>query len=235
MILVFSNRKDLLAQRFVEAWRGYGARMWLPAELSQPGWSHRLDDPGPEMACIGGERVPLTRIRGVITRLPSVSADDLPHIAPQDREYVAVEMTAFLCSWLTQAPFPVLNRPSAMSLMGPSYNPERWMALAASVGARLPWARRSYPRPHDLVSWDKPTVAVLGDRCFGAVDETLKEQARRIAAAAGAELVSVQFSDPGPDATFLGAHLWPDLSEPALQAALAERFGLAPLTVEASP
>jgi hypothetical protein len=67
-------------------------------------------------------------------------------------------------------------------------------------------------------------VSVLGDRCFGAADPALGEQACRLAAAASVELLAVMFSHAGADATFLCAHPWADVSHPALAAALLARF-----------
>ncbi len=66
---------------------------------------------------------------------------------------------------------------------------------------------------------------MLGDRCFGDVDPALAEQACRFAAAARVELLAVVFSHAGADATFLAAHVWPDISSPELADALLARFG----------
>ena len=97
--------------------------------------------------------------------------------------------------------------------------------MAARAGLRLPWTRRAYPAPIED-GWPSAavTVSVLGDRCFGGVDPALAEQARRLAAAAGVELLAVMFSHAGSDATFLGAHAWADVANPELAAALLARF-----------
>jgi hypothetical protein len=64
------------------------------------------------------------------------------------------------------------------------------------------------------------TVTVVGDRCVGAVEAGLADQARRLAAAAGVELLSVRFDGPELGSAFLGADPRPDVSAPDLADAL---------------
>jgi len=236
VILIFANKKDSPALRLLEAWRAHDARLFTPADLSRPGWNHRIDDEGGETAVVAGERVAVEAIRGVLTRLPAAWLDDLAHVVPEDREYVGAEMTAFLASWLTCLPCPVLNRPSAMNLMGPSHSPERWMAAAAAAGMKLPWASRRFPAPmpEPLPPPSAVTVSVLGGRCFGELHPSLAAQACRLAEIARAELLAVVFDGREEGATFLGAHLWPDVSAPELADALLARFGGAPALEAAS-
>ncbi len=171
-----------------------------------------------------GESIPTGAIHGVVNRIPGITAEDLLHVAEPDREYVAAEMGAFLLAWLTRLPCPVVNRPAANALMGAAHAPEGWAALAARAGLRLPWTRQSYPRP--VAAWpaEAALVSVLGERTFGDVAPALAEQACRLAARAGVELLAVAFDGAGPDAAFVGAHLWPDVSQPDLAEALLKRF-----------
>lgn len=225
MILILASSRDLPARALVESWRAHDARLVTPTDLSRPGWRHHLGEPGPQIAVASGERIPGSAIRGVVTRLPGILPEELPHVAEQDREYVAAEMNAFLIAWLTQLSCPVINRPTTRSLMGASHGAEGWLALAARAGLRLPWTRRAYPSStEDAWPRDAFTVSVLGDRCFGAADPALAEQACRLAAAADVELLAVMFSHAGADATFLGAHPWADVSHPELAAALLARL-----------
>jgi hypothetical protein len=109
--------------------------------------------------------------------------------------------------------------------MGAPHAAEGWIAIAARAGLRPQWTRRVFPAPPDP-AWppEAITVSVLGDRCFGNVDASLADQACRLAAAANVELLAVTFSHAAAGATFLGAHLWPDVSVPELAAALLARF-----------
>jgi hypothetical protein len=225
MIVVLAHDRDAPAHRLVEIWSAHGARLMTPADLSRPGWTHYLGDPGREVAVVSGQAVPVESFTGVVTRIPGITPDDLPHVVEDDRPYVAAEMTAFLTAWLSSLPCPVINRPATNSLMGAPHASEGWAALAARAGLRLPWTRRVFPSPAEIV-WptDAVTVSVLGDRCFGDVDPALAAQACRLGAAAGVELLAVMFSHPRADAAFLGAHLWPDVASAALAAALLARL-----------
>jgi hypothetical protein len=225
MILVLANRGDLAARRLVEAWRAHDARLVTLPDLSRPGWRHYLGDSGPEIAVASGELVPVASIQGVLTRIAWITPEDLPHVVEGDRPYVAAEISAFLIAWLSQLRCPVINRPATNSLMGAPHAAEGWVAIAARVGLVPPWTSRAFPAPPEA-AWpaEAVTVSVLGDRCFGAVDPALADQACRLAAAAGVELLAVTFSHPAADATFLGAHLWPDVSLPELAVALLARF-----------
>jgi hypothetical protein len=234
MLLVFANDLDVEARRLVEAWREHDARLVGVLDLSRPGWRLHVGQPGEDVAVVGGEAVPASAISGVLTRRGSVWHAELHHVVAEDREYIAAEMTAFLASFLSRLSCPVVNRPSAVSLMGPSWTPEHWIAAAARAGLALPWATRSYPPPADA---PPPTfalpeggvqVTVVGDRCLGDVHPALAEGSLRLAALAGAELVAVQWSGPDAGATFLGAHLFPDVSAPDVAEALLARFRRAP-------
>jgi hypothetical protein len=236
MILVLAHARDLPARHLVDAWHCHGARLVTLADLSRAGWRTYLGDAGPEVAVASGEVLPAAAITGVLTRIPWITPEDLPHVVEGDRAYVAAEICAFLIAWLSQRTCPVINRPATNSLMGAPHAGEGWVVLAARAGLRPPWARRAFPAPPEP-PWPPAavTVSVLGERCFGDVDPALADQACRLAALAGVELLSVTFSDPGADATFLGAHLWPDVSEPELAAALLARLAPAPAVMAARP
>jgi hypothetical protein len=51
---------------------------------------------------------------------------------------------------------------------------------------------------------------------------------RRLAAAAGVDLLAVQFDGCGAGARFAGAHLWPDISQPEIADAVAAYLRAAP-------
>lgn len=237
MIVVLAHDRDAPARRLVETWATHDARLLTPADLSRTGWTHHLGDTGPEVAVVAGQPVSVASVTGVVTRIPGITPDDLSHVVEADRPYVAAEMTAFLTAWLTSLPCPVINRPATSSLMGAPHASEGWAAIAARAGLRLPWTRRVFPAPAEIV-WpiEVVTVSVLGDRCFGEVDPALAAQACRLGATANVELLAVMFSHPRADATFLGAHLWPDVASAELAAALLARLAAAaPAAVEARP
>lgn len=226
MLLVLASRHDQAARALVRSWRDVGARLLTCRDLSSAGWRYLTDAPREARAVVGGRVVRAEEIRGVVTRLPAVWPDELPHIVEADRAYVAAEMNAFLGAWLAEAPFPVVNRPTPLCLVGPVWRVEQWLCAAARVGMRLSGAtRRLTPRqvaaPEPFAA-SPTTVTVVGERCFGSADDELMLQARRLARAARVELLAVQFSGPERGAAFAGAHLCPDISRPGVAEALLD-------------
>jgi hypothetical protein len=130
VILVLAHAGDAIARRLAEAW---GARVVTARDLSTRGWRHFPVGGGRDMLGLADGTVAAASLRGVHTRLGAVAPADLPHITADDREYVAAEMTAFLLSFLGGLSCPVLNRPTASSLMGPGWHLPRWRAAAIAV------------------------------------------------------------------------------------------------------
>src|SRR5215469_9361793 len=71
----------------------------IAAHLSRPGWS--LDERGG--ACLVTSRGTLKseELSGALVRIERIRTTELPHVDPRDREYVAIEMTAFLAALIT--------------------------------------------------------------------------------------------------------------------------------------
>jgi hypothetical protein len=217
VFVVVASRADSAAQAFVRRYAGQGLRLLTPDDLSCVGWCYRLGAIETAMAVIGGQPVAVRDIAGVITRLPFVSEYDVDHIAAADRAYVAAEMQAFLFSWLTALTCPVLNRPTPHCLAGLAWSPAQWVNAAARLGlpvatarqhARFPGtpATRGVSRPQDA------TVTIVGQRSIGRVTPALARQAHALAAVVGVELLAVRFSGRAEGATFVGAHVWPNIA-----------------------
>ena len=147
MLVILANCGNRSAELLAERWSHLGARLLTPSDLSLEGWrvAYGTDDRRLDRwstAVVGGEVVPTDQITGVLTRLPAVFEHELMTVVPEDRAYVAAEMTAFLLAWLTQLPCPVLNRPTATGLSGPNWRRERWVAVAAQLGIPARSVRR---------------------------------------------------------------------------------------------
>jgi hypothetical protein len=215
VLVVFANRHDAGARSLVSRWASQDAALLTCEDLSVPGWRHSLDPSSPGRAVISGCPIATEEIRGVLIRWPGVMSRELGPIAPEDREYVAAEMTAFLRSWLTRLRCPVLNRPTAISLLGPAWRPEQWVHTAAGLGIPVRPIRRHARFSADMPPVQAPpehaTVTVIGERCFGATDPLLACHAQRLAAAAGASLADFHFSGPDADAALISADLNADL------------------------
>jgi hypothetical protein len=156
-------------------------------------------------------------IDGVLTRMPCVHEQELNHIVPSDRQYVASEMTAFLLAWLSSLACPVLNRPTPDSLGGPGWRQEGWVHLASRLGISIAAVRRNVStRKDDTEEQSACEVIVAGDQCFGEAAPRLVENARMLAKAAGTDLLSVRFSGAATDSVFVSASPWPNLASPMI-------------------
>lgn len=224
-MIVVASRHDQEARTLVARQGTDRVALLTCEDLSIPGWRYYLAAAGTSVAVIGGREVALGEITGVVTCLPGVSELELLHIVPADRPYVAAEMTAFLLAWLSTLSCPVVNRPSPTCLSGPYWRPEQWAYVASRIGMRVQPVHRRIafaggPTPPAVP--ESITVTVVGDRCLGHVDTTVMTGARRLAKAANVEVLTVWVSGSGPDATFLGANPWPDLTSQETADAILE-------------
>lgn len=226
MLVLVASRYDKAAEALVANWAAHGASLLTPEDLSVVGWRHNLSSTQDSTAVVGGMAIALDQITGVLTRLPSIFEQELLHIVPQDRTYVAVEMNAFLIAWLSSLKCPVLNRPTPTYMLGPAWRLEQWVYAAAQLGIPVRPVRRHSSMSANVCPQvpKKPpvTVTVVGDRCLGEVEKTLASHARRLADAAQVDLLKVYFSSSESSAEFLGADLWTDISAPDVGDAIFE-------------
>lgn len=226
MLVILASRGDVGARALVERWASHRTALLTCEDLSVPGWRYELDAPATGWAVIAGRRVPVAEIAGVLVRWPAIFERELVRIDPGERAYVAAEMTAFLRSWLTTLPCPVLNRPSATSLTGPSWRPEQWVHAAAHCGIPVRPVRRCVARgdgrPPPAGQGEHATVTVVGGGAIGAVDPILADWACRLAAAAGVGLLAAHFSGRGREAALLSADLLPDFDGGEIADAILE-------------
>lgn len=232
-IVVLAHPNDAAAARLVQRWRAQGALLMVPRDLSRAGWRMYVGGRGEEWFVAEDEPHRTAALRGVLTRLPGLEPGALPHLHPGDRDYVATEMTAFLIAWLSKLKCPVLNRPTASSMLGPNLACDRLPALAARSAIRMPM-RATGVDGHGLLPFAAATVSVVGDRWFGDVPQALGVQALRLARTAGARLLTVQFDGVGEPAegagerdgaSLVGAELLVDVDRPDIADAVLALFG----------
>ena len=217
MLMILATREDEAAAWLADRWQPHGAVVVSAADLSTSGWSLDLCSPTKSRACIGGRTVRNEDIDGVLTRMPYVHGQDLNHIVPSDRRYVASEITAFLLAWLSSLACPVLNRPTPDCLGGPGWRNEEWVHLASRLGIPVAAVRRSTEKSKTNPEEQSASeVIVAGGQCFGEADLRLVENARMLAKAAGTDLLSVRFSGSAAHSAFVSASPWPDLASPAI-------------------
>jgi hypothetical protein len=214
-LLIIASARDETARQLATLWADAGARLLLPRDLSRPGWRYQPGQVEKSIAIASGESIAAQQISGVLTRVGSITEDELIEIAPEDRPYVAQEMTAFLVAWLSTLTCPVLNRPGTVCLSGPNWRPEQWVYAAAQAGVPVVPARRRVPYDSSQSATAQNmlpvVITVVGKKCFGPKDRFLHESARRIARYAHVELLAVTFAGRGKDARFASANLWPNI------------------------
>jgi hypothetical protein len=224
VIVLLAARHDAAARRLAVGWPAPGALVLTCDDMCTSGWRYEMSSPALGTAVVGGRKVPVGEIEGVITRLPAIPAEDLDLIVDDDRDYVAAEMTAFLAAWLDSLECPVLNRPSPTCLMGPNWRPEEWLAAAAALGISVrPGMRRvrlSQRYTPANPSTQLTTVTVIGERCVGAADKAQEVSARRLATRAGVEFMAAHFDGN----ELVAADLWPDINSLDVSFALMEFF-----------
>jgi hypothetical protein len=171
--------------------------------------------------------IPLSAITGVLTLRPHVFEVELIGIAKEDRSYVAAEINSFLIAWLSSLDCPVINRPVGNCLSGPSWRPEEWVNLAASIGIPVRKVHRVVSlnlqhQKHTNSDSDNvgTQVTVVGKRWFGEVDDYRGAKAVHLARAAGADLLLVQFEKEN----FVGASAFPPLDQDPIINAVLERL-----------
>ena len=229
MLVILASRHDAVAQSLAARWSEEDVALLTPEGFSVSGWRHYPGSPESSTSTLDGREVCERDVTGVLSRLWGVGEFDLPHIVPEDRAYVGMEMSAFITSWLYGLPCPVINRPTPECPTGLNWREEEWTHRAARLGIpvrrmRMHLALDAEPEPPPTKAESRSFVTVVGRRCLGAAHESLKSHALKLAAATGTDLMDVYFSGDGEDASFLGVGLWPDVSAPPVADAILEHL-----------
>ncbi|MBV8631377.1 MAG: hypothetical protein JOZ83_10665 [Silvibacterium sp.] len=224
MIVVVASQWNKGATSFASRWPSGEAGVLTPRDLSIAGWRQRVSAQDWGSVVVEGRAVSETEITGVLTMLPDVYDRELVHINPGDRRFVASEMTAFLLFWLSRLECPVLNRPTAACLSGPSWRNEYWIYTAAKMGIPVrPVQRSTNPSsPLNVVEAAPTILTVVGEQVVGDADPVLKQHAINLCRTAEVELLSLQFSGAERDARLVGVDVFPDLADDAVATAVVE-------------
>ncbi len=222
MLVIVASRYDKEAQDWVKRSPDRDIRLLTCGDLSLSGWRHHPTRPQDSMAVISGKRVSIPQIDGVLNRLPGVILSEIPQISPGDRPYVAAEMTAFLSAWLQSLPCPVLNRPTATNLLGPSWRSQQWIQTAARLGIPVRPMSQAIQFASSAIGEPQETLAVtvIGNQVFGVAEPRLGQQALALARAAQVEVLTVKFYRL--DRAFAGAAMWVDLAQGGIAEAIWE-------------
>ena len=227
MILIVASRVDEVAQRLLAELPQNSAQLLTPHDLSLPGWRVSGRTAADSTCMAGGGKLESRAISGLVCLLPCIFERELVQIEPEDRAYVATEMTAFLIFWLSTLTCPKLNPPTPGCMSGPYWQTERWLFEAASVGLPIKKMGRS---THGILSQcqspeDCTTVTVVGRQCLGDIDPDLRRQARALASAVNVDLLEVSFTRDNAIFCISGANPFPELSQPGTAEAIWDFFG----------
>lgn len=240
MILVLASGWDAGAVTLASRWRAHGARLLTPVDLSRPGWRWDPADPLAGDLAVGSDVAPASSVRHVVSFLSAVQPGELHHIATDDRDYVAAEVSAFLVAWLTALGERVLNPPTPLCLSGPHLRDAQWRRDAAHAGLPVATTRRTEScRPGHVSAATGPVlppgaaveVAVVGGSCVAAesVPPVIRRGLEDLAVLTGAGLLSARLL-PGVDGApwwFDGARAGVDLTAPGVPASLESCLGVA--------
>jgi hypothetical protein len=223
VILILANAGDPRGPLLRDEWADADARLLTPHDLHRPGWAHEPARPCEGTAVAEGKAIRAAEIDGVCTLMPAVFETDLAAIRTVDRAYVAAEMTAFLCAWLSALPCPVVNAPGPACLSGPHWGTERWLHLAAEGG--IPTLSAQLPLcPQFHLPADVPTIAVtvVGSEAFGTRSPVACDVARRLTTLADVPLLRVHVTTHDSMPAVAGADLSIETGRPGVGAAILE-------------
>jgi len=226
MIVIVANRWDQTPALVASQWAHQPVAVLTSVDLSVNGWRQRLNSADGATAVAEGKVLEQSEITGVLTLLPWIFENELVDIIPEDRSYVAAEMTAFLLFWLSRLRCPVLNRPTPTSLSGPYWRREKWVSVAVHAGIPAEPVHRRAGSPTGSVGDEAPpigaTLTVVGNRVLGKADPVLERHAVCLARLAGVDLLAAHFSGPDPDSNFVSADVYPDFSRDSVADAVLE-------------
>jgi hypothetical protein len=223
MIVIIANRRNHVAQALAQQWAAWDAAVLSAQDLSVAGWS--LTDGATDAAVVAQQRVAERDISAVLTLAPCIFEHELGYITPEDRSYVAAEMTAVLTFWLARLRCPVLNRPTAARLSGPAWSPEKWVRVAYEAGVPVESICRTAVPDDSKVEQKMSstvTLTVVGNRVLGSDDSRLQQRARRLARAAAVALLAVTFATERSEPHFVSADVFPNLSDETVADAVLE-------------
>jgi hypothetical protein len=225
--LILAHAGDAPARRLAARW-GDGAMLLTPGQLYTRSWELRLDTGGAARSTVrwpgsGGR----PQIEAVVCRLGGIGPAELGRVRPEDREYAAAELTAFLFAWLSACPCPVLNPPGTGSLNGPGWQAEHWLRAAAQAGLPVRETHRlvmpgtpAAAMPPPMREPSAAEVILVAGECLGPVSAANQQKLRDLSDAAGTPLLRVALDGAGPGAAVTEISAWPDLGAPGVALAL---------------
>ncbi len=134
-------------------------------------------------------------ISGIINRFGVPPRDHLLTLAEGDRDYAFQELFSALASWLSAIQCPVLNRPTAVSLSGPTYSPTAWGQMAVDAGLVPELKAFELDLPDSTANPTALRVIVFNGRIYGISNShRFANACLRLSEKIGAALLEIRFS-----------------------------------------
>lgn len=180
MIVIVGSRYDRVAASWAATWPG--AVLCGAEDLTRPGWVWALDPAGTRCWIADGKALPDNEVSAVIVRRSAVYAQELRHVHPDDRAFLAAEAHAFLIYVLGTSQAKVVNTVGDGALGDDALRPEHWMPAAERAGLPVAPLRVSRDRPRDRIEGGFG-VDVAGGKIIGEAVAGLHAGIERFAAA----------------------------------------------------
>jgi hypothetical protein len=226
VVVILSRECDAAARSLASSW-GQAAVLCC-IDLGQ----HRTAIAYPNITdstlTVDGRSLPIGRIQGVLNLLPSIAPDELRFYPAEEREYQAAEFYALLQYLLSALSCPVINRPTALSLNGPVFNPLGWYHLASRVG--IPLAPLVTSTNHLVPAFDCRDrelieVEILAGRLLSESGTIADSYLLALARESQVQYLAARFWRKGTaDVRFVAANAIPNPQTPGLQTALMQVF-----------
>src|SRR6202011_6166941 len=130
MIAVLASIADEAALSFARSFPGSRASVLTCLDIARDSSCFCYPDFEASTITVGGKRVRIAEIDGVVNLLPTVFPEELIFYPQEECIYQAAEFTALLTFFLSALSCPVINRPTTLNLNGPVLNPIGWHLLA---------------------------------------------------------------------------------------------------------
>lgn len=194
MIVVVGSRHDRVAGHLVGSLPR--AALCSAEDLLAPGWVWPAGTATGRTWVVDGRCVPDRDVSGVFVRRGAVYPDELLHVQPEDRAYLAAECHAFMIFVLATTAATVLNGVGEGTGDGAigdeAVRPEQWMPAAVASGLTLaPLRLTSDPRRERQLTTS--VVEVVGAETFGPAGDACHRGAARLAGALGMQWATCVF------------------------------------------
>jgi len=199
MIVVLGSRHDPFAASLVDQWSD--ASLCSAEDITTAGWAWSPTDAVDPVWVVGGSPVPDRDVDGVFVCRRAFYVEEFPTTNPDDRAYLAAEAHAFMADVLGSTGATVVQPVGDGTFGDELLRPDRWMAVARSIGLSVaPMRLGSRVEPYDASSLR--SVEVVGNEEVGNVvlgEVSAEARARLVALASGLDVgwltVSIDESD----------------------------------------